>query len=101
MSFPINNVAPGQEASFPVERNSSWMNRSRMIDLKKIAVPVIGLLALSALPTVDGGPVGWAACIVACEAAAVAATAVTAGGASPALIACTTACWAVFAAPTP
>lgn len=61
-------------------------------NIKKVALPIIFITALSNFPLVNGGPISWAGCIVACETVAASATVVTAGAAAGSLIACVNAC---------
>lgn len=65
------------------------------------AIPALAIYTISNIPVAEGGPITWAACIVACEAVAASATVATGGAAAASLIACVEACWPLLALPFP
>jgi len=72
--------------------------------LNQIALPVVLLASISMLPGADGGPAAYGVCILACEAVAFGAAALTGGVMAPvaaaSLVTCTNFCWAALYAPT-
>ncbi|PWU16164.1 MAG: hypothetical protein C5B45_00980 [Chlamydiae bacterium] len=73
-----------------------------MRNVNRIALPVIALLATSALPTANAGPITWAACVAACETLVATVTAeTTAAAAAASLAACVAGCGPFFFQPTP
>ncbi|HEV3270061.1 MAG TPA: hypothetical protein VGZ69_05370 [Candidatus Rhabdochlamydia sp.] len=66
-------------------------------NLNKFAIPIITLVGLTSISSVEGGPITYAGCILGCE---LLATSATGGiGSVPALQACLYSCLPIFAAP--